>query len=61
MLFKQLANIDEGFWAWYFTLRDEHGADIASVNRAFRGLGREVILLLVRCLRGTYSNQQLLA
>lgn len=44
-LFKQLADIDEGFLAWDFSLRDARGAEIASVDRTFRGLGREVWLV----------------
>ena len=41
-LFNQFAKIDEGILAWDFTLRDAYGQGIASVNRAFRGFGREV-------------------
>lgn len=40
--FNQFARIDEGLWAWHFVLRDVQGEGIASVNRAFRGFGREV-------------------
>ncbi|KAA1474857.1 Scramblase-domain-containing protein [Dentipellis sp. KUC8613] len=40
--FTQLAAIDEGLWAWHFTLRGAQGEEIASVNRAFRGFGREI-------------------
>lgn len=43
-LFHQFAEIDMGFLAWRFTLRDGQGLSIASVNRAFRGFGREVSL-----------------
>lgn len=42
--FTQLAKIDEGLWAWNFALRDEQGDEIASVNRQFRGFGREVCI-----------------
>ncbi|CDO72866.1 hypothetical protein BN946_scf185002.g51 [Trametes cinnabarina] len=42
LLFHQFAKIDEGFLAWHFTLRDARGQPIASVNRAFRGFGREL-------------------
>ncbi|KAI0341753.1 Scramblase-domain-containing protein [Trametopsis cervina] len=42
-LFSQIANIDEGFMAWYFRFRDARGQEIASVKRAFRGIGREVL------------------
>ena len=42
VLFKQLADIDEGFLAWDFTLRDARGEEFASVNKTFRGFGREV-------------------
>jgi hypothetical protein len=40
--FVQFAKIDEGFWAWHFTLRGSRGEELASVNRAFRGFGREM-------------------
>lgn len=40
--YHQFAKIDEGFFAWHFTLRDGRGDEVASVNRAFRGFGREV-------------------
>lgn len=41
-VFNQFALIDEGLWAWHFDLKDARGEAVASVNRAFRGLGREV-------------------
>ncbi len=41
-VFHQFTKIDAGFWAWHFTLNDARGEEIASVNRAFRGFGREV-------------------
>jgi hypothetical protein len=40
--FAQFAKIDEGFWAWHFTLRDARGEELASISRAFRGFGREI-------------------
>jgi len=40
--FNQFARVDEGLWAWHFVLRDAQGEGIASVSRAFRGLGREI-------------------
>ncbi|KAI0256731.1 Scramblase-domain-containing protein [Lactifluus subvellereus] len=40
--FAQFAKVDEGFWAWHFTLRDSRGEELASVSRAFRGFGREI-------------------
>ena len=40
--FVQFAKIDEGFWAWHFTLRGSRGEELASINRAFRGFGREM-------------------
>ncbi|KAH9997250.1 Scramblase-domain-containing protein [Russula vinacea] len=40
--FSQFAKIDEGFWAWHFTLRGSRGEELASINRAFRGFGREI-------------------
>ncbi|KAI0319794.1 Scramblase-domain-containing protein [Amylostereum chailletii] len=42
--FSQFAKVDEGLWAWNFALRGAHGEEIASVNRVFRGLGREACL-----------------
>ncbi|ETW85743.1 hypothetical protein HETIRDRAFT_470895 [Heterobasidion irregulare TC 32-1] len=40
--FSQFSRIDEGLWAWHFNLRDERGQEIATINRAFRGFGREI-------------------
>jgi hypothetical protein len=40
--FAQFAKIDEGFWAWHFTLRGSRGEEMASISRAFRGFGREI-------------------
>ena len=40
--FAQFAKIDEGFWAWHFTLRGSRGEELASISRAFRGFGREI-------------------
>jgi hypothetical protein len=40
--FAQFAKIDEGFWAWQFTLRGSRGEELASISRAFRGFGREI-------------------
>lgn len=40
--FTQFAKIDEGLWAWHFNMLDARGMPIASVNRAFRGFGREI-------------------
>ncbi|KAI0273657.1 Scramblase-domain-containing protein, partial [Gloeopeniophorella convolvens] len=40
--FTQFSRIDEGFWAWHFTLRGSQGEELASINRAFRGFGREI-------------------
>ena len=37
----RFSRIDEGLWAWHFNLRDERGQEIATINRAFRGFGRE--------------------
>lgn len=44
-MFQQFARIDDGFLSWHFNLRDARGHPIATVNRAFRGFGREVSLL----------------
>ncbi|TBU50939.1 Scramblase-domain-containing protein [Dichomitus squalens] len=41
-MFHQFAEIDGGILAWHFALRDAQGLPIASVNRAFRGFGREI-------------------
>ncbi|KAF8123970.1 Scramblase-domain-containing protein [Boletus edulis] len=40
--FNQFARVDQGLWAWHFILRDAQGEGIASINRAFRGFGREI-------------------
>jgi hypothetical protein len=40
--FTQLARIDEGLFSWHFVLRDRYGHEIGSVERGFRGWGREV-------------------
>lgn len=40
--FTQFARIDEGLFSWHFTLRDRRGDEIASVERGFRGWGREL-------------------
>ncbi|KAI0093558.1 Scramblase-domain-containing protein [Irpex rosettiformis] len=40
--FSQFANIDEGLLAWAFKFRDARGEEIASVDRSFRGVGREL-------------------
>lgn len=40
--FRQFAKIDQGFLAWHFTLLGARGEEIASVDRTFRGIGREV-------------------
>ena len=47
-LFRQFAVIDGGFLAWHFALKDDQGLSIASVNRAFRGFGREVSPYLLK-------------
>ncbi|TDL27301.1 Scramblase-domain-containing protein [Rickenella mellea] len=41
--FHQFARVDGGLWAWNFSLRDVSNREIASVNREFRGLGREIL------------------
>ncbi|KAG1748982.1 Scramblase-domain-containing protein [Suillus paluster] len=40
--FTQFAKIDEGLWAWHFNMLDVCATPIATVNRAFRGFGREI-------------------
>lgn len=40
--FTQFTKIDEGLLAWHFNMLDARGIPIASVNRAFRGFGREI-------------------
>lgn len=49
--YQQIAKIDEPFLAWDFTLRDGDGKEIASVSRAFRGLGREVFTEALRLIQ----------
>ncbi|OCT45803.1 scramblase family protein [Cladophialophora carrionii] len=40
--FAQFARVDEPFLSWDFSLRDEHLRKIGTVNREFRGFGREL-------------------
>jgi len=40
--FHQFALVDSGFLAWRFGILDANGAEIAAIDRAFRGLGREI-------------------
>ncbi|KAK4688541.1 hypothetical protein P7C73_g1563, partial [Tremellales sp. Uapishka_1] len=40
--FSQFARIDGGFFAWDFWLKDKDDRLVASINRNFRGLGREL-------------------
>jgi hypothetical protein len=39
---RQFARIDSGFLAWDFWLKDKDDRLVASINRNFRGLGREL-------------------
>ena len=41
-MYFQIGGVNSGFLAWNFRVLDEDGNEIASVDRAFRGLGREV-------------------
>ena len=59
-VFKQVAEIDEGLWAWDFSLRDANGVEFASVNRTFRGLGREVRQQLLLLTPTLYNEQPVL-
>ncbi|KAH7909250.1 Scramblase-domain-containing protein [Hygrophoropsis aurantiaca] len=40
--FSQFSRVDEGLFAWYFNMLDARGSIIATINRAFRGFGREI-------------------
>ncbi|WVQ66057.1 uncharacterized protein L199_004235 [Kwoniella botswanensis] len=40
--FKQFAKVDSGFLAWDFWLKDRDDRLVASINRNFRGIGREL-------------------
>ncbi|EIW85426.1 Scramblase-domain-containing protein [Coniophora puteana RWD-64-598 SS2] len=42
LFLRDAPRVDEGLWAWHFNMRDAEGSVIASVNRAFRGFGREI-------------------
>jgi len=42
--FSQFAKVDSEFLAWHFRLLNVHGDEIAYINRAFRGFGREVYM-----------------
>ncbi|KAL0947421.1 hypothetical protein HGRIS_013533 [Hohenbuehelia grisea] len=41
-VFNQVAKVDEGILAWNFRLNDARSEEIAHVQRAFRGFGREI-------------------
>ena len=47
-MYHQVAQVDAGFLAWHFRLVDESKAEIASIDREFRGIGREVRRKAVR-------------
>jgi len=40
--FTQFARVDSPFLAWHFRITDGQGQEVAYINRAFRGFGREV-------------------
>ncbi|KZS99130.1 Scramblase-domain-containing protein [Sistotremastrum niveocremeum HHB9708] len=40
--FNQVAIVDEGLFAWDFTLLNGQGQELASISRSFRGFGREL-------------------
>lgn len=40
--FRQFAKVDSGFLAWDFWLKDKDDRLLASINRNFRGIGREL-------------------
>ena len=40
--FAQFARVDEPFLSWSFSLRDESSRRVGTVNREFRGFGREL-------------------
>lgn len=48
--YYQIAKVDAGLLAWNFKVLDEHAEEIASVDRAFRGFGREVRAFETRLL-----------
>lgn len=41
-VFNQTFQVDEGFLAWNFKLLDGRAEQVAHIQRAFRGFGREV-------------------
>ncbi|KAG2020442.1 hypothetical protein CC2G_005783 [Coprinopsis cinerea AmutBmut pab1-1] len=41
-VFQQFAKVDSGFLAWRFPILDAHGQEMAVIDRAFRGFGREI-------------------
>ncbi|KJA18559.1 hypothetical protein HYPSUDRAFT_1099250 [Hypholoma sublateritium FD-334 SS-4] len=52
--YYQIAKVDSGFLAWDFCALNERGVEIARVERAFRGIGREATALYNVTL-GRYS------
>ncbi|KAG5349793.1 hypothetical protein C0989_001864, partial [Termitomyces sp. Mn162] len=41
-IFTQFAKVDMGFLSWHFRLSDGRGDEVAYIDRAFRGFGREI-------------------
>lgn len=44
--YRQIAKVDSGFLAWSFPVFGENGEQLALIDRAWRGFGREVCFSL---------------
>lgn len=44
--YYQIGKVDSEFLAWKFHVFNQHGEIISTVDRAFRGIGREVRAIL---------------
>ncbi|KIO13185.1 hypothetical protein M404DRAFT_122509 [Pisolithus tinctorius Marx 270] len=54
--FNQFARIDEGLLAWNFVVRNSDGDGMATIQRAFRGFGREGIDGCPDCLHQIFTD-----
>ena len=53
-IFNQFSKIDAGFLAWDFPIHDARSEEIASVNRTWRGFGREVRIFITTTIPDTH-------
>jgi hypothetical protein len=56
--YYQIAKVDSPFLSWGFCVVDEHENEMAKIERAFRGIGREVHkkFVILPCLSNQYQD-----